>query len=740
MGLDLQHVLSDTRHHGAFVCAICQNLVDLDVLVTTACSHCFCRSCLKQWLERKPTKSLDGSQAQDLPPFLMQQQRRTTTPLCPTCNHNLLYSESSTNNFHNHHPDTMMMGGHSILVQPLKDCQPLAYRVLKTVFVECPLQGVECTWKGDYGDLQSHLLSKTAHSTEDMGTTTAIDEELEATRTSSKDADAMDVDKQRPQSTVRQHQQEQQGDSSMELDSRNHTSDSKADDEAKIKEQQRKKRSLAVSFKEEANSQFESGHHAEAGSLYSKALSILLDNDNNSATSTLKDEDKKLLATLYCNRAATHLSLKEFHRCIDDCQKSLDLDSTYVKAYIRIGRAHVQLGQFTEACTRLEKGFQSTKSALIHRDLQKAKQLLQLATQAEQELSNREYATAKAVYGRALLDAPSAPDLLLGAARADLGLGLTDSALRLTMKVLSNHPQNPEGCHTRGQAMFLMGDDINTGIKLIQEALRLDPDSKSIKASLRRCKEVRTLMEQAKSDIFRRRFEEAGSCLTQAIQTQQQKDSIFPSKCPLFATLHTKRAEAYLRLKKYQLALHDCALVTYAREDYVPAWLIKFQAYHGLNRHQEALEEASELLREESWGANDQRIRKAYETADFLVRKQNRVDYYKLLDVPSVASEIEIKKAYKRRALDLHPDRHAHKSQAEQKEAEKQFQCLGEALEILCNDFTRRLYDEGYDPEEIRNRVEAAQQAAHHHGGGGNGRPGGHHYHRPQYTGERSYY
>ena len=65
------------------------------------------------------------------------------------------------------------LGGHAILVQPLKDCQPLAHRVLKTVFVECPLQGVQCTWKGDYGDLQSHLLSKTAHSTEDVSSSSS---------------------------------------------------------------------------------------------------------------------------------------------------------------------------------------------------------------------------------------------------------------------------------------------------------------------------------------------------------------------------------------------------------------------------------------------------------------------------------------------------------------------------------------------------------------------------------------
>ena len=724
MGLDLQHVLSDQRHHGAFVCAICQNLVDLDALVTTACSHCFCRSCLQQWLERKPI----NSGMEDWPP-VQQHQRQTTnsTPSCPTCNHNLLYSESSatSSHHHHHHPSSsMMMGGHAILVQKLQDCQPLAHRVLQTVFVECPLQGVDCTWKGDYGDLQSHLLSKTAHSTDNVDTNNKMDLDQ------GQQMHAPTEHHERPQELRHSEQDQRVGQSN---------SNENIDENILVKEQHRKKRSLSMSFKEEANTQFGSGHYAEARSLYSKALSIMLENssvggissNNGSGGSTLEDEDKKLMAALYCNRAATHLSLKSYCQCTDDCQKALDLDPTYVKAYVRMNRAYIQQGLFRQASSKLEQGYKATNSALIHRDWQKAKQLLQLATQAETQLANCEYASAKALYGRALLEAPSGPNLLLGAAKADLGLGLTDSALRLTMKVLSNHPQNPEGCHLRGQAMFLMDDDLSTGVKLIQEGLRLDPDSKSIKATLRRCKQVKTLVEQGKSEVFRRRFNDAVSTLSQAIDTQQQEGSMFPSKCPLFATLHTQRAEAYLRLKKYQLSLQDCAKVTYAREDHVPAWLIKFQAYHGLNRHKEALDEASELLREESWGHNDQRIRKAYETADFLVRKQNRPDYYKLLNVSSIASEMEIKKAYKRRALDLHPDRHAQKSEEEQKEAAKQFQLLGEGLELLCNDFTRRLYDEGYDPEAIRNRVEAAQQAAHHHGSSRRG--GGHHGHHPHW-------
>ena len=80
------------------------------------------------------------------------------------------------------------------------------------------------------------------------------------------------------------------------------------------------------------------------------------------------------------------------------------------------------------------------------------------------------------------------------------------------------------------------------------------------------------------------------------------------------------------------------------------------------------------------------------------------------------ASEKEIRAAYKKAALQWHPDRFSDKSEAERKEAEAKFKELGEALDILTNDFTRKLWDEGHDLESIAQRVQQ-QQAQQQHGG-----------------------
>ena len=586
---------------------------------------------------------------------------------CPTCNRDLLYANASSNNDKTANlRQSMMIGNHTVLVRPLKDAQPLAHRLLQSILVRCPLRTtIACPWKGDYGDLEAHLLSKTAHSF------------INSSRGINKDSCQPCSNEQEEKENEYHDHNEQQI-------------------------------SLASSLKEEANGKFQSGHFKEAESLYSKAVEVV-EALHQDSSSSLSSSEKLLLATLYSNRAAAFLKLQQFARCLDDCERVIhqQLDPQNAKVYVRSARAHIQLGRLQSAERVLLDGLKKhANSSVLTSEMKVLLRLVELETRGQNELSSQQFAAAKGTFGSLLKSAPSAAPFLLGAARSDLGLGLTDSALGLTKRVLVGNPQNPQGYWVRGKAIFLMGDDPKVAIQLLQEALRLDPDSQAYKQSYKQAKKVQNAMTEAQKCMFTRKFEEAISNLTVSIETLQP----LPAKSALYAKLYTQRAEAQLRLKNYSQALKDCALVVYAQEYHIPAWLIRFKAHHGLGEHSVALDQVTDLL--QKW-PHDQKLRQAYDRADFLVRKEKRVDFYQLLGVPSIASEMEIKKAYKKKALEFHPDKLPPGSTVqEQRRAQQRFQQLGEGLEILCDDFQRKLYDEGYDPEAIRERVEAAKQAA----------------------------
>ncbi len=85
-------------------------------------------------------------------------------------------------------------------------------------------------------------------------------------------------------------------------------------------------------------------------------------------------------------------------------------------------------------------------------------------------------------------------------------------------------------------------------------------------------------------------------------------------------------------------------------------------------------------------------------------------DYYATLGLAKGATPEEIKKAYRKRALECHPDRNAGNPKAE-----AQFKQVSEAYEVLSDDTKRRTYDQ-YGEEGLRGAGM---------GGGAGGFPGG---------------
>lgn len=667
MGLETTNVLSDERHYGAFLCPVCTNLCGLDAVVTAGCSHVFCKLCLETWLKRSDKCPLcSREQPQQIPP------------------------------------------------QPLQLAQPVAYRVLSRIQVICPLpkqpqqqlqqhlrqnhNHVRCSWKGDYGDLQAHLLSSTAHVV------------------SSAAAPLLDGEV-RPQSTS------VNGSPRTQNCINHNENDGTAEDHIMYDEDTDHNTSLydlANAFKEEANAKFSSANFTEARDLYSKGIDILMSNNNNTATATATrgEQNSQLLATLYANRAATALRLEEYWDCRSDCDMAIRLDPTYIKAYSRRTKACFELGQFDDAVEGLQQACSSNpESSRLRKDLQHAISVRDQLSNALQLLETNQHqdaSVAQTILGKLLLQGETnAPVVVIAAARANVLLGQTETAQRLSLQVLRRHPQFAPAFVVRGHSLCWAGD-FDSGLKVIREGLRLDPDNEVTKTILRSCKRIQQSIQEARTYVFHRKFLQAVEAFGHAVE------ELGSTKAPLYAILHSERAEVHLRLKDYEKALRDAGRAIYARDDLEQAWLTKTKALQGLGRNLEAREELEDLLRNK-WGSNSVSIRKAYENADFLVRKEQRPDFYGLLGVSPIASLMEIKKQYKVKAMEYHPDKWMSAGDVERKEAEHKFKLLGEGLEILSDDFQRQLYDEGYDSHAIRERVAAAQQAAHrpqnyHHG------------------------
>ena len=68
------------------------------------------------------------------------------------------------------------------------------------------------------------------------------------------------------------------------------------------------------------------------------------------------------------------------------------------------------------------------------------------------------------------------------------------------------------------------------------------------------------------------------------------------------------------------------------------------------------------------------------------LKKSKRKDYYKILGVERSANDEEIKKAYRKRAMVHHPDRHSGATEQEKKDHEQKFKevCVKDIISFFA--------------------------------------------------------
>mmetsp|Transcript_75372 Transcript_75372/g.214349 ORF Transcript_75372/g.214349 Transcript_75372/m.214349 type:complete len:605 (-) Transcript_75372:409-2223(-) len=528
----------------------------------------------------------------------------------------------------------------------LKVGSPLAHRILLRVKVRCPLHTQGCQWQGDYSEVHAHLTNSQEH----LGTAAA-----DASATGPGGGAAAGPGSDAPRAAVTR--------------------------ESAL--------AMANALKEEANGKFQLKQYADAITLYTKAISVVGD-----------------VASFHNNRAAAHFMLRNYRACEKDCGRAVLLDPAYHKAHVRRARAMCELGDFTEAAASLGAANELQPSDELAIELARVNSLRSRLDEGIAAYEAKDFSRARVVLGD-LLRETNAVDVVLWAARAEMGMGLCDRAIRLTLQVIRSDKSNPAGYVVRGLALFL-NCDFSTAEQLLKEALRLDPDHDEAKRTFKMTRRAKTAYEQANQLQTHRQFEAAIEQYSLMLTHLTP-----PAKAPLSSSIHAKRASCYLRLKRFDECLRDTAVCLYAADDNRDAWMARASALHGLGRHQEAYDDMQGLM--QTWGQGDTVVRHAYERADFEVRKEKRPDYYALIGCLSVACESEIKSAYKKRALEWHPDKWMDQPEDVRKVYEEKFKHLGHVLEILCDPFKRQLYDEGYDRDAIEERVAAAQKAAHQH-------------------------
>lgn len=110
---------------------------------------------------------------------------------------------------------------------------------------------------------------------------------------------------------------------------------------------------IAENFKNQGNDLYRARRYKDARELYNKGVEVHCDDD-------------AINESLFLNRAACELELKNHRRCINDCKEALGYNPKNVKCFYRMGRAFFSLNKLEEAKEAIEFGlrFDSNNAAL----------------------------------------------------------------------------------------------------------------------------------------------------------------------------------------------------------------------------------------------------------------------------------------------------------------------------------------------------------------------------------------
>jgi len=394
----------------------------------------------------------------------------------------------------------------------------------------------------------------------------------------------------------------------------------------------------------------------------------------------------------YGNRAAANLAIgtkSALNESIEDSSKAVALDKTFVKGYTRAAKAYVQLGRYEDAQRVLVQGLVVdpknsellTEKSTTEKTINSIKQLLDspdLATSnPSSSLNTIENLINIAKY-----------DTRLQVLRAKILIELKQysKAANFMTSLLQDDSRNPEYLYIRGLALYYQ-NSLPTALQHFQNSLTFDPDYAPSRIALKRLRAVENKKKEGNEAFSAKNYPLANQLFTEALEVDPKFDV-------LNSQLYSNRAATFVQMNKLSEAIQDCSKALELDANYVKAYIRRAQCYLKTERFEDAVRDFEKA---QSLDQENEDLARQLKEAKVALKKSLKKDYYKILGVSKEANDNEIKKAYRKLALQYHPDKNSTLPEEEKAHAEKMFKDIGEAYGVLSDEKKKRMYDNGQD-------------------------------------------
>lgn len=402
----------------------------------------------------------------------------------------------------------------------------------------------------------------------------------------------------------------------------------------------------------------------------------------------------------YFQRAATYIKLQQYDDAITDLTHSIELDNKFIKGLIQRAKLYKTLGNCNNALNDINNILkQNKKHKQANDEKYKVEQCITLQNNIQQHINSNNYIAAKHELDQLIDIIPNNNDLLLQRSKCNYELQHYDSVLLDTRNILNNNNKHIDAMYIRGNTFYVM-NELDNAINHYKEILKLDPEHNQTKQQFKHVKHITKLLHDGDNNIQHKKYHLAIEQLNELVSLNYINKDIY-----------RKLAESYKHNKQGSEALkHINNAMQYDTNDN-SLLRLRAEIYLLLDQYQDAINDYTQCTQRDHTA---QDCHQGLHNAQVLLKRSTTIDYYKELGVDKNADISTIKKAYRKLAMQYHPDKQELDASAEEaKQAEDKFKRIAESYEVLSNDELRRKYDAG---EDISNQAQQqGQQHFHPH-------------------------
>lgn len=417
-------------------------------------------------------------------------------------------------------------------------------------------------------------------------------------------------------------------------------------------------------------------NYEEAESLYEQACKLEPEN-----------------AVNFYKLSRVHHRMRQLSAALDDLDKAIELDPTKESYLKERASLLVSLGQCdmaVEDYRNMEGGGDDDvdgggdvrePSEAHYRALQCANDI-SIATEA---YLMEDWYQASHYLQQALSYTERAFDLLFMKAQSDYHTGDFYAAVSETGKILKFKSGHLDAYRLRGEAYYRLGEH-DMAVTHYRLGLKHDPEHKGCKTGHRLVKNIDKKDRKAQEAADQGNHQEAIDNWTKAMAYDQEH--VMYQKNTML-----KVAQSYSALEEYEKAVETAEYAIQLHDDNdIEPKLVLGDVLLEAEKYEEALRVYRDAMESSEADGHKQKCHERIQKAETALKQSKTKNYYKILGVQRNAKMKEIKKAYRDGALKWHPDKNEDKVKAE-----KMFQDIGEAYEVLSDDEKRAKYDRGED-------------------------------------------